>query len=541
MIENKRAGRKGASPSISRTPALINDGASLRPRWEYGPAATNDRQLLESCVRLFNEHYGIWGSSGPSPGSHVKISVARLIDLLTDEAAGLACMFDDQQLVGYCVVSRFDFEGRGDIHWVSQLVVAETYRKLRVATTLLYSAWQFSDSYAWGLATANPFAIRALETATRRHCRRKLIVERGDGICAGLSERIQYIPPRLSRDSEGRILPMVDTKFFIDHSDVRNMKERSARGNRRWELGPEPAEGHEWLGAIFSDQPVADVRENRLEHLLDASDESWIDAYSRMPLDDEHKWHRHAAAETEFILERLASQPKTALDAGCGSGRHALELAGRGIDTLGVDIVPAMLERAETHLSDDLPLRIEYADLRVARDLGTFDLIISLYDVLGSSPGTGDAHAILNNFVSQLSPEGHLILSVMNAAPMLSHETGLSVAHSEDELVRLLEQLPSSNRMESSGNVFDPNQCLLYQGVFHRKETFTRPGENLPREIVVRDRRFTISSITELLTNSGLQVDSVAPVQSGKWDVPLDEVDPKAKELLIFASLPAHA
>ena len=35
--------------------------------------------------------------------------------------------------------------------------------------------------------------------------------------------------------------------------------------------------------------------------------------------------------------------PKSVLDAGCGTGRVAIELARRGIDVVGVDIDPRML------------------------------------------------------------------------------------------------------------------------------------------------------------------------------------------------------
>lgn len=38
--------------------------------------------------------------------------------------------------------------------------------------------------------------------------------------------------------------------------------------------------------------------------------------------------------------------PATVLDAGCGTGRVAIELARRGIETVGVDIDPQMLDEA---------------------------------------------------------------------------------------------------------------------------------------------------------------------------------------------------
>jgi 2-polyprenyl-3-methyl-5-hydroxy-6-metoxy-1,4-benzoquinol methylase len=61
------------------------------------------------------------------------------------------------------------------------------------------------------------------------------------------------------------------------------------------------------------------------------------------------RYERRAAAgedvhgEAEFVL-RFA--PASVLDAGCGTGRVGRELARRGIDVVGVDIDPEMLDTA---------------------------------------------------------------------------------------------------------------------------------------------------------------------------------------------------
>jgi hypothetical protein len=37
-----------------------------------------DSTLVESCVALFSNHYGVWGDRGPAPGKHVKLTAKRL-------------------------------------------------------------------------------------------------------------------------------------------------------------------------------------------------------------------------------------------------------------------------------------------------------------------------------------------------------------------------------------------------------------------------------------------------------------------------------
>lgn len=54
-----------------------------------------------------------------------------------------------------------------------------------------------------------------------------------------------------------------------------------------------------------------------------------------------HDVHGEAA-----LVAALAPAGGRALDAGCGTGRVAIELARRGFDTVGVDIDPAMLAEA---------------------------------------------------------------------------------------------------------------------------------------------------------------------------------------------------
>lgn len=146
--------------------------------------------------------------------------------------------------------------------WVSLLVVHQTYRSARIATRLLYSVWQFSDCYAWGLATANPLAVRALETATRRPCRARYIGERDSEILRHVRQQVEYLPDDLQRDADGRPTPRVDTQFFLDHGVVPGLRNLTARGDRPWALG-EIDDGEEWLACTFRDQPPQAIDDER--------------------------------------------------------------------------------------------------------------------------------------------------------------------------------------------------------------------------------------------------------------------------------------
>lgn len=85
--------------------------------------------------------------------------------------------------------------------------------------------------------------------------------------------------------------------------------------------------------------------------------------------DYDRRWEQLAAAgqsihgEADFVME-LA--PRAVLDAGCGTGRVAIELARRGVRVVGVDLDRSMLSLAQAKSVADAPV----ANQQVARQQG---------------------------------------------------------------------------------------------------------------------------------------------------------------------------
>ena len=53
----------------------------------------------------------------------------------------------------------------------------------------------------------------------------------------------------------------------------------------------------------------------------------------------DNSFTKNTVAEVDFVLEELSLPPGSRiLDVGCGTGRHAVELARRGYQITGVDI-----------------------------------------------------------------------------------------------------------------------------------------------------------------------------------------------------------
>lgn len=101
---------------------------------------------------------------------------------------------------------------------------------------------------------------------------------------------------------------------------------------------------------------------------------SWRDRFGVDSYDE--RWRAMAAAgrdphgEVTFLM---GFSPVSALDAGCGTGRVAIEMARRGVDVVGVDADPEMVDAARRK-APELPWRL--ADL-AGLDLGRrFDVVV---------------------------------------------------------------------------------------------------------------------------------------------------------------------
>jgi len=125
------------------------------------------------------------------------------------------------------------------------------------------------------------------------------------------------------------------------------------------------------------------------------------------------RWEQMAAEGVEVhgeadLVESMSPAdpgPRTVLDAGCGTGRVAIELARRGYGVTGVDVDPAMLARARAKAPD---LRWIEADL-ASLDLGqAFDVVVAAGNVIiYLAPGT--EAAVLSSLADHLGPHGLLV------------------------------------------------------------------------------------------------------------------------------------
>jgi SAM-dependent methyltransferase len=106
--------------------------------------------------------------------------------------------------------------------------------------------------------------------------------------------------------------------------------------------------------------------------------------------------------EADFVMLLV---PRSVLDAGCGTGRVARELARRGVETVGVDLDDEMLSTARRKAP---ALEWHHADL-AAIDLGrVFDVVLLAGNVMiFVTPGSESA--VIANLARHLARGGALV------------------------------------------------------------------------------------------------------------------------------------
>jgi SAM-dependent methyltransferase len=119
------------------------------------------------------------------------------------------------------------------------------------------------------------------------------------------------------------------------------------------------------------------------------------------------------------LNQSQSHQPYRVLDAGCGTGRTAIELAQRGIEIVGVDLDAVMLQQARAK-APQLDWRL--GDLSVIVLDKSFDLIVMAGNVMiYLTPGT--EAATVANMARHLKPGGLLVAAFELTPPSWSQLT----------------------------------------------------------------------------------------------------------------------
>jgi len=234
------------------------------------------------------------------------------------------------------------------------------------------------------------------------------------------------------------------------------------------------------------------------------TDEVWrvfFDSYAAQYMDE--SFTADSVREVEFLESVLGVPAGAAIfDVGCGTGRHAVELAGHGYRVTGLDLSAGMLaEAAKAAAHAGVEIELIEADATAFSLERGFDAAVCLCEGAFTLVGADDPFdhdlAILRNVLAALKPGAPFVLTASNGMRLIRDATPEQVER----------------------GAFDP--LTLTQS--YDMEWETPDG---PHSVPVRERGYVPSELALLCRMAGFDVEHVWGGTAGAWGrrpVDLDE------------------
>ena len=208
--------------------------------------------------------------------------------------------------------------------------------------------------------------------------------------------------------------------------------------------------------------------------------------------------------EVDFIEQEINfDKTKRILDIGCGTGRHAIELAERGYHVVGVDLSQSQLKRAREK-AEEAGLKMDFIQ-KDARKLGfndEFDFVIMMCEGGFSLMETDEMNfQILQGAARALKVNGKFIFTTLNALFPLYHS---------------VQDFLNENSGETTETTTDELTFDLM--TFREKSTLTTVDDSGNKKVLhSNERYYTPSEITWLLKSLGFKKIDIHGCKLGKF------------------------
>lgn len=157
----------------------------------------------------------------------------------------------------------------------------------------------------------------------------------------------------------------------------------------------------------FSPQMIAPISQEKKQWF---ENESFWQNFGPIMFDSQRWAEAPGIAESVIKIAGL-TKGSSVLDAGCGPGRISVELAAKGLDVTGVDIIQSELDAAKDSAdAEGVKLDLINCDLRSFKSQKKFDCAINLYTSFGYCDTIEEDFQILKNIADSLRDNGFFIL-----------------------------------------------------------------------------------------------------------------------------------
>ncbi|MFO0550428.1 MAG: class I SAM-dependent methyltransferase [Polyangiaceae bacterium] len=197
-----------------------------------------------------------------------------------------------------------------------------------------------------------------------------------------------------------------------------------------------------------------------------------------------------APRQIDFLERVMQMTPEMrVLDLGCGHGRHANELASRGYNVVGIDLVEGFLERARADAKERGLGTVEFlrGDIGTFESPAMFDRAVCLFDAFG------------------FFDDGHGIATLRNAHRALKDGGMLALdLRTREWMVRL----PSVSVLDKGNGdmMIDRHHFDITTGRFVDRRTYLRNGKQ--RVVMFSVRLYAFTEIRLILESIGFTVDA---------------------------------
>jgi len=204
-----------------------------------------------------------------------------------------------------------------------------------------------------------------------------------------------------------------------------------------------------------------------------------------------HRDEDEARQQIDFVEKSLPlNHGDSILDLGCGGGRHARSLSGRGYRVTCLDLSPVLLSLAKSQSpGDGCYLQFVRADMRRLPFRLRFDAVLSFFTTFGYFETDEENLATLLSIKNALSSNGRFLQDYMNKPYVINH------------LVRM---------DSKTGNGFEVLQERHYDMNTERieKKITLKEGADV-REYFESVRLYTLDEMERLLARAGLRLDAI--------------------------------
>jgi SAM-dependent methyltransferase len=122
-----------------------------------------------------------------------------------------------------------------------------------------------------------------------------------------------------------------------------------------------------------------------------------------------------APAEARFVWKALGlKRGARVLDVACGTGRHAVRLARRGANVVGVDATPAYLREARRAARGIANARFTRGDMRVLAYVDEFDAAVNLWTSFGYFETPAEDLEVVRGIARALKPGGKFLIDLID-------------------------------------------------------------------------------------------------------------------------------